>query len=134
MDMDIQLPTATAMTLPMVMAREMLRLDTDMVVMVMARDLLSQVMDMAVVTLMSNSPALTIMVLMVTTSTTPMARDPLSQVMDTDMALPTVTNRCPDHTPTMVSMFTIHTKHARLSERDCTFMCLDTSKVYNSIC
>jgi len=100
----------------------------------MARDLLSQVMDMAVVTLMSNSPALTTMVPMVITSTTPMARDPLSQVMDMDMALPTVTNRCPDHTPTMVSMFTIHTKHARLSERDCTFMCLDTSKFYNFIC
>merc|ERR1712121_284777 len=88
----------------------------DMVVMVMERDLLSQVMDMAVVTLMSNSPALTTTVLMVITSTTPMARDPLSQVMDMDMALPTVTNRCPDHTQKMVTMFTFHTKNAMLSE------------------
>jgi len=101
---------------------------------IMAREMLSQAMDMAVVTLLSTSPALTIMVPMVITLTTPMARDPLSQVMDMDMALPTVTNTCPDHTPTMESMFTIHTKHARLSERDCTFMCLDTSKFYNSIC
>merc|ERR1711983_616219 len=72
MGMDIQLPTAMVMTLPMVMAREMLRLSQDMVmlpatltdphrvslldmvvmvmedmvVMVMARDLLSQVMVM----------------------------------------------------------------------------------------
>jgi len=36
MDMDIQLPTATAMTLPMVMAREMPRLSQDMVVMLPA--------------------------------------------------------------------------------------------------
>jgi len=36
MDMDIQLPTATVMTLPMVMAREMLRLSQDMVVMLPA--------------------------------------------------------------------------------------------------
>merc|ERR1719516_289158 len=36
MDMDIQLPTATAMTLPMVTAREMLRLNQDMVVMLPA--------------------------------------------------------------------------------------------------
>jgi len=100
----------------------------------MERDLLNQVMDMAVVTPLSTSPALTTTVPMVTTSTTPMARDPLSQVMDMDMALPTVTNTCPDHTPTMESVFTIHTKHARLSERDCTFICLKISKFYNSIC
>merc|ERR1719347_1683436 len=36
MDMDIQLPTAMVMTLPMVMAREMLRLSQDMVVMLPA--------------------------------------------------------------------------------------------------
>merc|ERR1712130_953839 len=36
MDMDIQLPTAMVMTLPMVMAREMLRLNQDMVVMLPA--------------------------------------------------------------------------------------------------
>jgi len=89
---------------------------------IMAREMLSQAMDMAVVTLLSTSPALTIMVPMVITLTTPMARDPLSQVMDMDTALPTVTNTCPDHTPTMESMFTIHTKNARLSERDCTFI------------
>merc|ERR1719347_1812072 len=36
MDMDIQLPTAMVMTLPMVMAREMPRLSQDMVVMLPA--------------------------------------------------------------------------------------------------
>merc|ERR1712025_1001059 len=103
---------------------DLLRVSLDMEVMdmedmvmevIMAREMLSQAMDMAVVTLLSTSPALTIMVPMVITLTTPMARDPLSQVMDMDTALPTVTNTCPDHTPTMESMFTIHTKNARLS-------------------
>merc|ERR1712025_1486562 len=46
--------------------------DMDMVI--MAREMLSQAMDMAVVTLLSTSPALTIMVPMVITLTTPMAR------------------------------------------------------------
>merc|ERR1712233_190551 len=86
MDMDIQLPTATAMTLPMVMAREMPRLSQDMVVMlpatptdlhrdslldmvvmgmedmvvmVMARDLLNQVMVMLLLlTIHTEDPAL----------------------------------------------------------------------------
>merc|ERR1712130_881844 len=66
--------------------REMLRLSQDMVMLPATptdphRDSLLDmvvmgIMDMAVVTLMSNSPALTIMVLMVITSTTLMARDP----------------------------------------------------------
>merc|ERR1712126_781771 len=85
MDMDIQLPTAMVMTLPMVMAREMPRLSQDMVmlpatltdlhrvslldmvvmdmedmvVMVMARDLLSQVMVMLLLlTIHMEDPAL----------------------------------------------------------------------------
>merc|ERR1712130_898443 len=77
MDMDIQLPTAMVMTLPMVMAREMPRLSQDMVVMlpatptdlhrvsldmevmVMARDLLNQVMVMLLLlTIHTEDPAL----------------------------------------------------------------------------
>merc|ERR1711983_5566 len=86
MDMDIQLPTAMVMILPMVMAREMPRLSQDMVVMlpatptdlhrvflldmvvmgmedmvvmVMARDLLSQVMVMLLLlTIHTEDPAL----------------------------------------------------------------------------
>merc|ERR1712168_1420435 len=71
MDMDIQLPTAMVMTLPMVMAREMPRLSQDMVVMLPATptDLHRvSLLDMVVMGMED-------MVVMVT------ARDLLSQVM-----------------------------------------------------
>merc|ERR1712152_3528 len=95
MDMDIQLPTAMVMTLPMVMAREMPRLSLDMEVTVMedtedmvttAREMLRLSQDMvmlpATLTDLHRVPLLDMVVMgMADMVVMVMARDLLSQVM-----------------------------------------------------